>query len=65
MIMYRINPIFNKNLCIYYPKLKVFEWSFVVIKNEFNTFLSYILNLNPILGRLKNEDEVREYHNVR
>lgn len=61
MAMYRINNVFNKNLTIYYPKLKVFEWSFVVMKNEFNTFLAYILNLNPIISRLtqtQNTDNV-------
>lgn len=52
-VLHKINPVFNKDLTIFYPKLKNLEASFSVIKNEFNTFMAYQLNLNPVLERLR------------
>lgn len=52
-----MSPVFKNDFSIYYPKLKNIESSFSVIRNEFSTFLAYQLNINPILRRLKMDNE--------
>ena len=47
-------------MSVFYPKYRKTDIAVCVMKNEFVTFLSYVLNLNPIYKRMAKDPEKNE-----